>query len=826
LAYIAVDVQGLLDLGATMIRRAAGFVLLLAPVLAISAPSRTTFARAKCCAVFEGGATYYVAHGGSDANSGKSPSTAWRTIAHVNTRSFKAHDKVLFQGGQSFSGGIVLTQKTNPLGVFSIGSYGSGLATIRSGNTAACVSATNVAALTVDNIVCIGGGDTVNSTAGISIINDGRSNLHLAGPTVTNTEVSGYGGSCIIIKGTTGNSGFNNVNISSNAAHDCTGKGTIFDSCITVAGSGSGTAAGNFDVVVAHNAVYNCIGTAGLSDWSGSGIVVDDTQTALIEYNVAHDFGASQTHCGGALGIGAYQVANATIQFNEAYNGMTGAGGCDGDGFDLDGGAINSVMQYNYSHSNVGAGFLVAAYTGTVNNNSVVRFNISQDDGANSGALSTFAQDNTSSVKGCQIYNNTSYSTIGYAFFGATSGAGVSCQISNNIFYRTHGEIMSVTEPSSLNFTGNDYFGHGAIIWNSNPYSTFGAWQAATNQEKAGGTNMGQTVEPQLVVYGGGPTRGIGYSPSSLTEYQLQLGSPMLNAGLDLTRLYGIEPGTTDYYGVAVSAHSLPIGAGQQVSWSGPSSASCSEAKTFINRTNGADTAHQQWYNGLICGLAADNIWSGIDFLYDFVTNSTTNATLNLSSTRFNPSINGTCTFTPNSGYTGDGSSCFINSGYKPSAAGNNMTKNSASFGVVILNGRSAIDASYIYGTYDGTNFSYMQPLSVGSSNNFATNEKAGITTRIETSTAQGDWLAVRTGPSNGELYRNGISSGADTNLSSALPNAILYFLAGDASGTATGYSSDTIAFAIVGAGASPDSARKIAERFHSVCSWAAQNGC
>src|SRR5690349_17841176 len=48
-------------------------------------------------------ATYYVSPTGNDSADGKSPATAWKTIARVNNNDFNAGDRVLFQGGKTFS---------------------------------------------------------------------------------------------------------------------------------------------------------------------------------------------------------------------------------------------------------------------------------------------------------------------------------------------------------------------------------------------------------------------------------------------------------------------------------------------------------------------------------------------------------------------------------------------------------------------------------------------------------------------------------------------------------------------------------------------------
>ncbi|MHC4158402.1 MAG: right-handed parallel beta-helix repeat-containing protein, partial [Planctomycetota bacterium] len=52
------------------------------------------------------GTDYYVSPSGNDGAAGTSPSTAWQTISKVNTVDFDPGDGVLFEGGETFSGGL------------------------------------------------------------------------------------------------------------------------------------------------------------------------------------------------------------------------------------------------------------------------------------------------------------------------------------------------------------------------------------------------------------------------------------------------------------------------------------------------------------------------------------------------------------------------------------------------------------------------------------------------------------------------------------------------------------------------------------------------
>src|SRR3954466_9958841 len=48
-------------------------------------------------------ATYYVSPTGNNAAAGTSAATAWQTIDRVNSKDFMPGDRVLFQGGKTFT---------------------------------------------------------------------------------------------------------------------------------------------------------------------------------------------------------------------------------------------------------------------------------------------------------------------------------------------------------------------------------------------------------------------------------------------------------------------------------------------------------------------------------------------------------------------------------------------------------------------------------------------------------------------------------------------------------------------------------------------------
>lgn len=107
-----------------------------------------------------------------------------------------------------------------------------------------------------------------------------------------------------------------------------------------------------------------------------------------------------------------------------------------------------------------------------------------------------------------------------------------------------------------------------------------------------------------------------------------------------------------------------------------------------------------------IKGLKADGIWSKLDILYVFATNGDSDfATYNiLDPTTFQATKVNAPTFTSNQGFTGNGTSSYLDTNYNPSTNGVNYTLNNASFGIYTRNTNTGgfIDC-------DGaTNFSFL----------------------------------------------------------------------------------------------------------------------
>jgi hypothetical protein len=527
--------------------------------------SGTPFAAAPSSAPAQ--TSYYIDINGNDSNSGTSPSSPWATIGKVNASIFKAGESILFQGGQTFNGALGFTAASwsaTALSPVTIGSYGTGRATISSGASTG-FTAQNVSGFVLRDLIFIGGGVSGNSLNGIDIENALPGNVKLDYVYLKNIAVSQYGGNGILINGTAGASGFSNVTIDTAIVHDTTGglvssDGTagIILSALPNYGMGA-TSPAHSDVLITNSQSYNNPGTAGSGNWTGSGIFISNVTRGTIQQSLAYNNGASAS---GTVGIWAADCTNVIIQFNESHHNQTVNSGADGDGFDLDGGVTSSILQYNYSHDNMGTGYLLYTYADAQVNttsNITARYNISQNDNTDAnnyyGGI-TIGNDG-GTLTGVNVYNNTVYQGGGAGksaiSITGSSGNAITGRVANNIFYAANSALLvfaNGVSPANLLFTGNDYFSTGAfdIFWGATAFSSLSAWQTATGQEKMAGNNVGLNVDPKLTSAGTSGTSN-GYNISSLLGYELQHASPVIGSGINLENAFGISDGGQDYFG-------------------------------------------------------------------------------------------------------------------------------------------------------------------------------------------------------------------------------------------------------------------------------------
>lgn len=400
---------------------------------------------------------YFDADNGNDDAPTCSKTTPWQTIYQANSIKFQPGDKILFKRGCAW------TRPFRPQGNESA-PIGSQYITI---------GAYDGATAGLPNPIINGGGasdETAGLHGGAAILLKNQSYWIIENITVTNTPASpsvsniGYrqgikivaddspgtntgelvqniiirnvkvrnvhgryhmdkggkltGGICLFLYRPDGYSNtipvkarFNTITIEKSTIEDITRCGIFTNASATLNPDNSfNTADYPIDnLVIRRNIIQRC---------TGDGVVVRFADAPLIQSNraVENHNGVESGPLGkdyeGYVGHGVALWCRSTNNAKFEWNDVCGTKGVlDGTAFDADYRAINTVFQYNYSHDNQGGFVIFMKNHQTANPGTVVRFNISQNDGLLANRtfyFSRFLQEyqyNSSA----QIYNNTIY---------------------------------------------------------------------------------------------------------------------------------------------------------------------------------------------------------------------------------------------------------------------------------------------------------------------------------------------------------------------------------------------------------------------------------
>ena len=504
-----------------------------------------------CLAIPAAAADFYISSAGHDGQPGTSPGTAWRTIARANAAVLADGDRLLFEGGQTFAGNLTFDTRDGgtAMAPLVVTSYGTGRATLAS-VAGHGVIAYNRAALRIANIHVAGA--HVPGTSGIVFYTDAPGTAALAHVRIADVEVSGFGSDGIQIGAWGGAPGFADVRITRVVArdNDRTGILTFADRANV-----------HRDVYVGYSTASANRGIPGSPTNSGSGIVFGGVAGGTIERSVAHGNGALSTAAEGPVGIWAYDSTRVIIQHNESYGNRTG-GPADGGGFDLDQNVSDSILQFNYSHDNDGAGYLLAHRHATDHHaNNTIRFNVSHGDGRRNGYAAIEVWGRT---VGARIHHNTVVmpavsGATGAAFALHNSGIGgvraSGVAVFDNILQSERGLLVDVSADqlaaAPLRLNGNVY--HAAsgftVRWGAASVGDL-AGLRSLGQESWDGTPTGTAVDPRLATGAGAVTLGDASRLDTLQAYRLDQASPVAGAGFDAT-LAGVDPGQADFYGMA-----------------------------------------------------------------------------------------------------------------------------------------------------------------------------------------------------------------------------------------------------------------------------------
>ncbi len=515
--------------------------------------------------------TYYLSPKGDDRANGISPATAWRTLDRINQKRFNPGDSILLQAGKTFAGFITLDSLDggSPGNPLVISSYGKGMALIEAGYGNG-IYGYDCSFISISKLLIKGRGVEKNKGCGIFFYSD-RHDMQCRQIRIDHCITEGFHQYGILFSCAEGEDikGFDQVRITHCNAFD-NGE----------AGIGSSGGQTKFHHTNFYVGDCKAFGNKGIptktENHSGNGIVMGGIENLLIEHCEAFENGAlNRCKGGGPVGIWVWLCKKAVIQYCESHHNHAGLIK-DGGGFDIDGGSSDCVIQYNYSHDNEGAGYLLAEYGAILPFvNDTIRFNISQNDGRKNGygAITIWGVDKNYRVRNSAIYNNTIFVSGNATVNGIPSGVllmGSNLEgvvITNNIISTSGGALLIKAEEkvdtNAVKFISNNYYSYNnnnAFIWGDHSFHSLESWRSATaGQEFFERKFLGTTLDPQFLAAGSGKTIGnTRLMARQLNAYRLQKTSCMRNSGIDLQLLH-IFRGKHDFYGKRIDNTSPPF---------------------------------------------------------------------------------------------------------------------------------------------------------------------------------------------------------------------------------------------------------------------------
>lgn len=476
------------------------------------------------------GITYYVdSKDGNDTNDGKSQEGAWKTIDKVNSTTFEPGDKILFKAGSVWDNSTFMpngsgtVEKPIIVDVYGDISDENNKPLINAnqqmtGQVSAGIVVENVEYWEINNLQITNMGDRngiegLAECFGVYIISKDYGTMnHIYIRNLYVHDIYGKlakgndeGAGIFFHSGGPDKSKLNDLRIEYNHLERVVrnGIGSMygFDSKDW---QSPYTGVGITEHPYRHSNVF--IRGNLLEGIAGDGIKVWGCNGALVEHNILHgaemgamirgrdkfsEGDATQT-VGASAGIWPFDCDNTIIQYNEV-SGVSGT--IDGQAFDIDYFTTNTVIQYNYSHDNMGGFMLLCAPGWAHSTGNVVRYNISQNDGSqggwnsgNKGRLIQHAGGNTDT----QIYNNTFYigpNQKGYPLFDLGSWDG---GVPQNITFTNNAFIVESTELSAF-YEGNATQQWSNFVWKNNVFMGAGF---AADGKLASQMPSGQNVLP------------------------------------------------------------------------------------------------------------------------------------------------------------------------------------------------------------------------------------------------------------------------------------------------------------------------------------------
>lgn len=211
----------------------------------------------------------------------------------------------------------------------------------------------------------------------------------------------------------------------------------------------------------------------------------------------------------------------------------------------------------------------------------------------------------------------------------------------------------------------------------------------------------------------------------------------------------------------------------------------------FWARTSGTPDTWKVAYNQFFLDLKSANVYDKLDALCLYCGHNESDSRLNIVQNTYNSLAHNSPTFTQKIGFTGNGTSSYLSTGFTPNVGTNKYKLNDASVYVFVENSAAGF---YIFGMYGGGGGFTIIPQSGG--------DEACINSTLDTFSIVGDYIGlVGLSRSASNVVRNrasGYFSNAPT-VSTALPTLEYYDLCINFNGSAALFSGNTHSAHIIG---------------------------
>lgn len=493
---------------------------------------------------------FYISPSGNDNHSGTSTDKPWKTTQNANGRNFTSGDSILFLAGVDHECGTLSLRTDNvnsevPVIVSAYGGSSGQRARIYSDATvAAGVIVFSSGGIDISNIDLVGKNTAQSKQHGVLLFgNTNETGSRFNDIAIHDLSVTGFNMGIFIY--TPFCRGFQGIRISRVVAQGNLINGIASD------GAMSPACYSHSNILIEDSIAFNNTGDPLFtSSNSGSGIVLSDVDGAIITRCEASNNGYRNGHLGGGpCGIWTWGSHNVTISHSVSHDNFNGyppgtSDAQDGDGFDLDGGTSDSVIEYCLSFNNSGPGYLICDFSGSARStfNNTVRYSVSFNDALSvdepAAGLNFYTPGmplNSMSIQG-NTFVVKNYKTVVRPMTGGDLSG---LQLINNAFLALGGQgatidfsALTLAQATTINVSGNSYWANEAgmmrIIWaGGNSYSSLSSFRSSTGKEETStGVPTGSDSDPQLL-------NGTNWFASCLPWYQKSLpdipNSPLLD---------------------------------------------------------------------------------------------------------------------------------------------------------------------------------------------------------------------------------------------------------------------------------------------------------